>query len=110
MPEQFSAKKTGGVKRQELATLSEVFSARKYRGGGGSRDKTGVRTIECQKKAQMESKSKRIGIHTCFQASTETPDLDDCRCAKLKSKARHFYQTNLAKVLERVVAHLRVSF
>ena len=25
----------------------------------------------------MESKSKRIGIHTCFQASTETPNLDD---------------------------------
>ena len=53
------------------------ISARKYRGGGGSKDKTGVRTIECQKKAQRESKSKRIGIHTCFQASIETPDLDD---------------------------------
>ena len=81
MPEQFSAKKTSGVKRQEGATLSGVFSARKYRGGGGSKDKTGVRTIECQKKAQRESKSKRIGSHTCFQASIETPDLDDVALA-----------------------------
>ena len=53
------------------------IQCQRIQGRWGSKDKTGVRTIECQKKAQRESKSKRIGIHTCFQASIETPDLDN---------------------------------
>ena len=53
------------------------IQCQRIQGRWGSKYKTGVRTIECQKKSQRESKSKRIGIHTCFQASIETLDFDD---------------------------------
>ena len=73
MPEQFSEKKRQAGSKDKKEPLCQGYSENT----GAVGDKTGVRTIECQKKAQRESKSKRIGIHTCFQASIETPDLDD---------------------------------
>ena len=82
MPEQFSEKKRQAGSKDKKEPLCQGYSVPENTGAVGvknfdSRYKTGVRTIECQKKAQRESKSKRIGIHTCFQASIETPDLDD---------------------------------
>ena len=82
MPEQFSEKKRQAGSKDKKEPLCQGYSVPENTGAVGvknfdSKYKTGVRTIECQKKAQRESKSKRIGIHTCFQASTETPDLDD---------------------------------
>ena len=49
MPEQISEKKTGRVKRQEGATLSGVFSARKYRGGGGQKTRLESELLSAKK-------------------------------------------------------------
>ena len=113
MPEQFSAKKDRRGQKTRRSHSVRGIQCQSIQGRWGSKDKTRVRTIECQKKAQRESKSKRIGIHTCFQASIETPNLDDVALANYQIQGwtiGHYYQTNLAKVLERVVAHLRVAF
>ena len=60
MPEQFSAKKTSGVKRQEGATLSGVFSAKVYRCGGGQKTRLESELLSAKKgtKGVKEQASK----------------------------------------------------
>ena len=81
MPEQFSAKKDRRGQKTRRSHSVRVFSARKYRGGGGQKTRLESELLSAKKKAQRESKSKRIVSHTCFQACIETPDLDDVALA-----------------------------
>ena len=60
MPEQFSAKKTGGVKRQEGATLSGVFSARKYRGGGGQKTRLESELLSAKKRHKGSQRARGL--------------------------------------------------
>ena len=60
MPEQFSAKKTGGVKRQEGATLSGVFSAREYRGGGGQKTRLESELLSAKKRYKGSQRARGL--------------------------------------------------
>ena len=108
MPEQFSAKKTGGVKRQEGATLSGVFSAR---GGGGQNTRLESELLSAKKSHKGSQRARGLESTLASKLALRHLTLMMSVCQTIKYKgSRHFYQTNLAKILERVVAHLRVSF
>ena len=62
MPEQFSAKKTGGVKRQEGATLSGLFSAKVYRCGGGQKTRLESELLGAKKRHKGSQRS--IGLES----------------------------------------------
>ena len=78
MPEQFSEKKRQAGSKDKKEPLCQGYSVPENTGEvGGQKTRLESELLSAKKKAQRESKSKRIGIHTCFQAGIETPDLDD---------------------------------
>ena len=104
MPEQFSAKKT------RRSHSVRVFSARKYRGGGGQKTRLESELLSAKKRHKGSQRARGLVATLVSKLALNHLTKMMSLWQTMKYKVGNYYQTNLAKVLERVVAHLRVAF
>ena len=73
VPEKFSAKKTSGVKRQERATLSGIFSAKVYRCGRGQKTRLESELFSAKKRHKGSQRAR--GLESTLASKLALRDL-----------------------------------